>query len=93
MGEEIKKHMSTRHFVDQQKVLSMRHLVDGQKDLSTSNHMDEKKDKEDIVERTTGICKEKTGKVSDVDFTRGACMKTSTSLIKVTGRSKPIIYI
>ena len=62
--------------------------------------VDKHKDEEEKVERRTGISEKETGgkgKVensgkgqevevaNDVDVTKGACLKTSTSLIKVTG--------
>ena len=90
VGEKIKRHMSTRNLVDKEKVLSMRHLVDEQKDMSMCHHVEEQKE-DDKVERRRRVVSEKEAsqggkEAADVDLTKGAgCLKTSTSLIKVTG--------
>ena len=86
--EKIKRHMSTTHLVDKERVLSMRHLMDEQKDFSMSDHVEEEKEKEKVEMRRRVVSEKETS--SNVDLTKGGgcCLKTSTSLIKVTGKSK-----
>ena len=87
VGEKIKRHLSTRHRVDKQKDLSMSHLVEEQK------KEDEEVDKVEKGRRRVVSEKEAAGhgggkEASNVDLTKGAgCLRTSTSLIKVTGMS------
>ena len=87
--------LSTKHILVQQKDFS---VVDKQK-KSTRHLVDKQKNEEDKVERRTSISEKETGKgkvesngkgrevevENNVDVTKGACLKTSTSLIKVTG--------
>ena len=85
VGEKIKRHLSTRHRVDKQKDLSMSHHVEEQR------KEDEEVDKVEKGRRRVVSEKEAAGggkEASNVDLTKGAgCLRTSTSLIKVTGMS------
>ena len=102
MGEEIKRKLSLskRHSVNEEKE-STRHILVQQKDLLTRHLVEKRKDEEDNMERRTDIGEKEIGKdkvannvgkdrelevADNVDVTKGACLKTSTSLIKVTGR-------
>ena len=85
VGEKIKRHLSTRHRVDKQKDLSMSHLVEEQKKEDEEVDKVEKGRRRVVSEKEAGGGKE----ASNVDLTKGAgCLRTSTSLIKVTGMSK-----
>ena len=84
VGEKIKRHLSTRHRVDKQKDLSMSHLMEEQKKEDEEVDKVEKGRRRVVSEKEAGGGKE----ASNVDLTKGAgCLRTSTSLIKVTGMS------